>query len=77
METNTGQKKIVAVVLLLFILLTVQLGTLALINPFLEEGYQSVEDPSDPLNGVLYLGIVLVATACLLYTSELPPIYSV
>tara|TARA_A100001037_G_scaffold299113_1_gene324069 strand:+ start:12237 stop:13163 length:927 start_codon:yes stop_codon:yes gene_type:complete len=68
METNTGQKKIVAVVLLLFILLTVQLGTLALINPFLEEGYQSVEDPSDPLNGVLYLGIVLVATALLLYT---------
>jgi presenilin-like A22 family membrane protease len=61
-------KKIIAMGAILAIALIVQIGAVALIDPFLEEGYQSVEDPDDPLNGVLYLAVVLVATAILLYT---------
>ena len=61
-------KKIIAVGVILAFALIVQIGAIALINPFLEEGYQSVENPDDPLNGVLYLAVVLVATGILLYT---------
>ncbi|MCH2453668.1 MAG: hypothetical protein MK159_03525 [Halobacteriales archaeon] len=61
-------KKIIAVGLILAFALVVQIGAIALINPFLEQGYQSVENPDDPLNGILYLGVVLVATGILLYT---------
>ena len=61
-------KKIIAVGVILAFVLIVQMGAISLINPFLEEGYQSVENPDDPLNGVLYLAVVLVATGILLYT---------
>jgi len=49
----------VAVVLFLF----VQLGALALVQTFFDQGYQAVDDPSDPTNSLLYIGAVLVATA--------------
>ena len=47
-----------AVVLFLF----VQLGALALVQTFFDQGYQAVDNPSDPTNSLLYIGAVLVAT---------------
>ncbi|WP_311171003.1 presenilin family intramembrane aspartyl protease PSH [Halobellus ordinarius] len=49
---------------LLFLL--VQLGALALVPTFYEQGYQTVEDPSDPTNSLVYIGAILVATALML-----------
>ena len=49
---------------LLFLL--VQLGALALVPTFYAEGYQTVEDPSDPTNSLVYIGAILIATAAML-----------
>ncbi|MFB6091386.1 MAG: presenilin family intramembrane aspartyl protease PSH [Haloquadratum sp.] len=49
---------------LLFLL--VQLGALALVPTFYAAGYQTVEDPTDPTNSLLYVGAILVATAVML-----------
>jgi presenilin-like A22 family membrane protease len=46
--------------------LLVQLGALALVQPFMDAGYQTVEDPSDPTNSLVYVGAILVATAVML-----------
>lgn len=46
--------------------LAVQLGALALVQPFEAAGYQAVEDPSDPTNSVVYLVAILVVTAIVL-----------
>jgi presenilin-like A22 family membrane protease len=54
---------------LLFVL--VQVGALALVDPFVSAGYQQVEDPSDPANSALYLAIVLVATGGILLVVRL------
>ncbi|MGB9985944.1 presenilin family intramembrane aspartyl protease PSH [Salarchaeum japonicum] len=51
-----------AATVLLFVL--VQAGALALVEPF--ERYQTIEDPTNPLNSVLYIGLLLVATAVML-----------
>ncbi|RLM44698.1 hypothetical protein DVK00_09570 [Haloarcula sp. Atlit-47R] len=48
------------------IFLFVQLGALALVQPFESAGYQAVEDPSDPTNSLMYIGAILVATAVML-----------
>ncbi|MCY4731934.1 hypothetical protein KY092_15340 [Natronomonas gomsonensis] len=56
----------VAVAATVGVFLLVQLGALALVEPFMEAGYQTVEDPSDPTNSVLYIGAILVATAVML-----------
>ena len=44
----------------------VQVGALALVEPFMNAGYQTVEDPSDPTNSLLYVVAILVATAVML-----------
>ena len=44
----------------------VQVGALALVEPFVDAGYQTVEDPSDPTNSLLYVGAVFIATAVML-----------
>ena len=44
----------------LFVL--IQLGALALVDPFVGAGLQPVEDPSDPTNPLLYVGAILLAT---------------
>jgi presenilin-like A22 family membrane protease len=44
----------------------VQVGALALVEPFMEAGYQTVEDPTDPTNSLLYVGAILVATVVML-----------
>ncbi|ADD07152.1 DUF1119 family protein [Natrialba magadii ATCC 43099] len=54
----------VGVTVLLF--LGVQLGALALTEPFYEAGHQAVENPEDPTNSVVYVAIILVATALML-----------
>lgn len=54
----------VAIAALVFLL--VQLGALALVPTFYEQGYQTVEDPTNPANSVVYIGAILVATAVML-----------
>jgi presenilin-like A22 family membrane protease len=46
--------------------LVVQLGTLALVEPFRAAGYRAVENPSDPSNSLLYVGAILFATLFML-----------
>ncbi len=46
--------------------LSIQLGALALVGPFQAAGLQAVENPEDPMNSVLYIGAVLVATGVML-----------
>ena len=44
----------------------VQVGALVLVQPFMDAGLQTVEDPSDPTNSLLYVVAILVATAVML-----------
>ena len=46
--------------------LAVQIGALLLRAPFAAAEYQAVEDPTDPANAALYVGVLLVATALML-----------
>jgi presenilin-like A22 family membrane protease len=48
------------------IFLLVQLGALALVEPFQSAGYQAVENPDDPTNSFAYFGAILVATGVML-----------
>ncbi|WP_115865643.1 presenilin family intramembrane aspartyl protease PSH [Halorussus litoreus] len=48
------------------IFLVVQLGALALVEPFQQAGYQQVENPSDPTNSAVYVVAILVMTAAML-----------
>ncbi|MFC6726864.1 presenilin family intramembrane aspartyl protease, partial [Halobium palmae] len=50
----------------LLVFLLVQLGALSLVPTFFDQGYQTVEDPSDPTNSLLYVGAILVMTALML-----------
>ena len=50
----------VAGAVLLFLL--IQLGSLALVQTFFEQGYQAVDNPNDPTNSLLYIGAILLAT---------------
>ncbi|WP_435076518.1 presenilin family intramembrane aspartyl protease PSH [Halococcus sp. AFM35] len=44
----------------------VQLGAVALAGPFQSAGYRAVENPSNPINSIAYVGAILVATAGML-----------
>jgi presenilin-like A22 family membrane protease len=46
--------------------LTIQLGALALVEPFQTAGLQATENPEDPTNSFLYIGAILVATGLML-----------
>ncbi|WP_336363875.1 presenilin family intramembrane aspartyl protease PSH [Halalkalicoccus salilacus] len=46
--------------------LCIQLGALALVEPFQSAGLQPVENPEDPTNSLLYVGALLVATGLML-----------
>ncbi|MEF8827432.1 MAG: presenilin family intramembrane aspartyl protease PSH [Halolamina sp.] len=48
------------------IFLLVQLGALALVPDFDARGYQQFENPQDPTNSLLYIGLILVMTALML-----------
>lgn len=54
----------IAFAVLLFVL--VQLGALALVDTFFEQGYQAVENPEDPSISLLFLGAILLATGFML-----------
>lgn len=60
------KRALVAVVATVGLFVLVQIGSLALIQPFMDAGYQTVEDPTDPTNSLLYIGAILVATAVML-----------
>ncbi|SEQ23620.1 presenilin family intramembrane aspartyl protease PSH [Natrinema salaciae] len=64
MNDRTRILAAVGVTVLLF--LGVQLGALALIEPFTESERQAVENPEDPTNSILYVGVMLVATGLML-----------
>jgi presenilin-like A22 family membrane protease len=46
--------------------LAIQLGALALLPTFYAQGYQAVENPSNPVNSVVYVAAILVATVVML-----------
>jgi len=61
----------VAVAAVVGLFLAVQLGALALVEPFHANDLQAVEDPQDPTNSVVYVGAILVATAVMLAAIKL------
>jgi len=48
------------------IFVLVQLGALALVEPFQGAGYQAVEDPQNPTNSLVYVAFILVMTGVML-----------
>ncbi|RXK49263.1 presenilin family intramembrane aspartyl protease PSH [Halorientalis pallida] len=69
MEQRT--RALVASAFIGLIFLLVQLGALALVQPFEAAGYQAVEDPSDPTNTLVYVAAILVATGLMLLAIKL------
>ncbi|MFC7073231.1 presenilin family intramembrane aspartyl protease PSH [Halovenus rubra] len=53
----------VGIVLIFFL---IQVGTLALVEPFQQEGHQVVEDTSDPTISIVYLAAIVVVTGLML-----------
>jgi presenilin-like A22 family membrane protease len=51
---------------LVVVFLCVQLGALALVEPFKAAGYQPVENPENPANSLVYVVAILVITGLLL-----------
>ncbi|NHN58181.1 MULTISPECIES: presenilin family intramembrane aspartyl protease PSH [Halorussus] len=64
MENRTRVFAATGLTVLIFLL--VQLGALALVEPFQRAGYQQVENPSDPTNSLVYVGAILVMTGVML-----------
>ncbi|MFW6384757.1 MAG: presenilin family intramembrane aspartyl protease PSH [Halodesulfurarchaeum sp.] len=63
----TSRRQVAAAVIgALGFFLGVQLGALALVEPFDAAGYQAVENPQNPANSAFYIGVILVATAVML-----------
>ena len=60
------ERKLIACIGIAGIFLVVQVGALALVEPFQQEGHQVVEDTGDPTISILYVGAILVATALML-----------
>ena len=54
------------VALAALIFFVVQVGALALVPTFFEQGYQTVDDPTDPTNSLLYIGAIIGMTAFML-----------
>jgi len=69
MEQRTRVLAAAGLTVLIFVL--VQLGALALVEPFESAGLQSTEDPSDPTNSLVYVGVILVFTAGMLAVMKL------
>jgi len=64
MNDSTRVAGVLAGVVALFVV--VQVGALALVEPFQSAGLQSTENPQNPLNSVFYVAFLLVATAGIL-----------
>ncbi len=65
-DMDRRQRTLLACGVIVAIFLVVQLGALAVVEPFKAQGYQEVEDTSDPTNSVAYIGAILVATVLML-----------
>ncbi|AEH37955.1 presenilin family intramembrane aspartyl protease PSH [Halopiger xanaduensis] len=64
---NDDRKRVlVAVGVTVLLFLGIQLGALALLEPFYESERQAVDDPANPTNSIVYFGIILVATGFML-----------
>ncbi len=63
---NDRTRILAAVGLTVLLFVGVQLGALALTEPFDTSDRQAVENPDDPTNSIIYFGIILVATAFML-----------
>jgi presenilin-like A22 family membrane protease len=61
-----ADRRYVAVAAIVGIFVLVQLGALALVEPFKSAGFQDVQNPSDPTNSLLYVGAILIATVVML-----------
>ena len=61
-----NRRTLLAIGAALAIFLAVQVGALALVEPFEDAGYQATPDPQDPANSVVYLLGILVATGAML-----------
>ena len=64
METRTRALAASGFTVGLFLL--VQLGALALVEPFQQAGYQQTPNPSDPTNALVYVAAILVMTGVML-----------
>ncbi|MCF2207013.1 MULTISPECIES: presenilin family intramembrane aspartyl protease PSH [Halobacterium] len=64
MNDSTRVAAVLAGVVALFVV--VQVGALALVEPFQSAGLQSTENPQNPLNSVVYVAFLLVATGGIL-----------
>ncbi|SEV89985.1 presenilin family intramembrane aspartyl protease PSH [Halobacterium jilantaiense] len=64
MNDSTRVAGVLAGVVALFVV--VQVGALALVEPFQSAGLQSTEDPQNPLNSIVYVAFLLVATGGIL-----------
>lgn len=60
------QRELLASGAIVGIFLLVQIGALALVGPFQEEGLQEVENTDDPSLSIFYLGAIILATAFML-----------
>ncbi|MBZ6496699.1 presenilin family intramembrane aspartyl protease PSH [Natrinema longum] len=63
---NDRTRILAAVGVTVVLFLGIQLGALALVEPFTESERQAVENPEDPTNSILYVGVMLVATGLML-----------
>jgi presenilin-like A22 family membrane protease len=64
MNDSTRVAGVLAGVVALFVV--VQVGALALVEPFQSAGLQSTENPQNPLNSIFYVAFLLVATGGIL-----------
>lgn len=60
------QRTVLASACVVGLFLIVQLGALALVEPFQQEGHQFVEDTEDPSLSIFYIAAILVITALML-----------
>jgi len=70
-QPQSGRAMLLAALGTGFLFVLVQLGALALVDPFMAAGYQTVENPADPTNSLLYVVVVLVATGGILLVVKL------
>jgi presenilin-like A22 family membrane protease len=64
------QRATLALGIVVAIFLFVQVGALALVEPF-DQVYEPVENPQDPTNSLAYIGAILVATVVMLAAFKL------
>ncbi len=60
------QRELLATAGIVVIFLLVQLGALAMIEPFQQDGLQEIDDTDDPSLSIFYLAAILVATGLML-----------